>query len=169
MLPEFFHPRPSRGYVSLSVVTALVGFAAASNLAAGTDHEFLIGLCLTPVAAYLMALTLCFPLMRYVVSATTLTAQYGPLLRYRVRLSDIISVTRVQLSPRFFAALAMPGIALYGMHCLGVGRVRMCATRPAHRILLIKTDRGTCYGFTPADDKAFLGALRRHGVRVGNA
>ncbi|WP_204039708.1 PH domain-containing protein [Acrocarpospora phusangensis] len=165
-MPEFFRPRPSRGYVSLAVVAAPVGFSAANSLAAGTHPETVIALLLTPMAAYLTALTFCFPLMRYAVSATTLTAQYGPLLRYRIPLSEIVSVTRVQLSPRPFAVIALPGIALYAMHCLGIGRVRMCATRPTHRILLIKTNRGTCYGLTPADDKAFLDALRRRGVRV---
>src|SRR5690349_11583452 len=98
MLPELFHPRPSRGYLSLAVVTALLGFAAATNLTAGTFAEILLGLGLGLVAAYLLALVLCFPLMRYVVSETTLTARYGPLLRYRIRLSDITSVTPSHLA-----------------------------------------------------------------------
>ncbi|GII42089.1 PH domain-containing protein [Planotetraspora phitsanulokensis] len=167
MFPELFRPRPSRGYLSLAVVTALLGFASATNLtAAGTFAEILFGLGLGFVAAYLLALALCFPLMRYVVSETTLTAKYGPLLRYRIRLSDITSVTSSHLA-QDSAALAMPGIALYGMRCAGLGRVRMCATRPSHNVLVIGTRDGTRYGVTPADDRAFLDALRRHGVPVG--
>jgi hypothetical protein len=166
MLPEFFHPRPSRGYLSLAVATLV--FAAVTNLAAGTSPEFLIGVCLCFAAAYLLALTLCFPLMRYVVSDTTLTAEYGPLLRYRIRLSDITSVRHTQLSPSFVAPLALPGIALYGMRCAGLGRVRMCATQPATNVLVIRTRRGSHYGFTPADERAFLQALRRHGVLVNH-
>ncbi|GII34329.1 PH domain-containing protein [Planotetraspora mira] len=166
MLTQLFHPRPSRGYLSLAVVTAALGFAAVRNLSAGTGAEFLVGLGLTLVAAYLLALALCFPLMRYVVSETTLTARYGPLLRYRIQLSDVTSVTRAHLSPDFVAALALPGIALYGMRCTGIGRVRMCATRPSNNVLVIKTRNGHHYGFTPADDRAFMKALHRHGVPV---
>ncbi|MFD0734750.1 PH domain-containing protein [Planotetraspora mira] len=167
MLPELFLPRPSRGYLSLAVVTALLGFAAATNLTAGTFAEILFGLGLALVAAYLLALALCFPLMRYVVSETTLTAKYGPLLRYRIRLSDITSVTSSHLAQDSAAALAMPGIALYGMRCAGLGRVRMCATRPSNNVLVIGTRDGTRYGVTPADERAFRDALRRHGVPVG--
>lgn len=161
MLPESFHPRPSRGHLSLYLVTALLGFAATRSLATG---GLLLGFVLTAVAAYLLSLALCFPMMRYEVSGTTLTAEYGPLLRFRIPLHEISKVSRVDLSPSFFVALAMPGIALYGVRCAGVGRVRMCATATVHNVYLVETRRGRRYGFTPADDRAFLSALHRHGV-----
>ncbi|GII57702.1 hypothetical protein Pth03_60910 [Planotetraspora thailandica] len=167
MPPERFTPRPSRGYLSLAVVAATVCFAAAKSVTGETRAEFVAGLVLAVASAYLMVLALCFPLMRYVTSPTTLTAQYGPLLRYRIRLSDITSVTRTaHLSAGSAASLALPGIALYGMRCTDVGRIRMCATHPSNNVLVITTRNGAHYGVTPADERAFLNTLRRHGVPV---
>ncbi|MFF5209186.1 PH domain-containing protein [Streptosporangium sp. NPDC000396] len=169
MFPASFHPRPSRGYLSLYAATAILGFAAAVHLADGGTARFVIGIALTMVTAYLLALALCFPLMRYTVSRTTLSAEYGPMLRFRVPLDDIAKVSRVELAPSFLSALVMPGIALYGVRYLGLGRVRMCATRVMHDVFLVETKSGARYGITPADEHAFVHTLRRHGVRVEKA
>ncbi|MFE0155516.1 PH domain-containing protein [Nonomuraea sp. NPDC059007] len=161
-LPAFFHARRSRGYLSLATVTALLGFAAVVNL----PKQPVIGLVLVAVTACMAALTLCFPLMRYVVSDSVLSAEYGPVLRWRIPLAEVSNVSRVRLAPSFFVALVMPGIALYGMRSAGHGRVRMCATKTITGVYLVETRNGTRYGFTPADEQAFEAALRRRGIRV---
>jgi hypothetical protein len=96
--------------------------------------------------------------MRYELGRTTLTLRCGPFLTYRIPLAEIETVQRRNLEVSVWASLRLPGLALFTVPYADVGRAKMCATRAAERILLIRT-RHDRYGVTPADEEAFLTAL----------
>jgi PH (Pleckstrin Homology) domain-containing protein len=110
------------------------------------------------VAAPLLVLAAFFPAMRYELDDDELRLIYGPLLRYRIALRDVVGVHRQDLSVAVWSSVRLPGIALFRVPYNDIGIVRMCATRAAERVLLVRTHDGQ-YGLTPADEPAFLGAL----------
>ena len=105
-----------------------------------------------------LALAALFPTMRYELDADALTLRYGPVLRYRIPYSEIQGMQRRDLSVPVWSSMRLPGLALFVVPYNDVGPVRMCATRAAKDILLIRTTRAT-YGLTPADERSFLDAI----------
>ena len=105
-----------------------------------------------------LALAALFPTMRYELDADALTLRYGPVLRYRIPYSEIQGMQRRDLSVPVWSSMRLPGLALFVVPYNDVGPVRMCATRAAKDILLIRTTRAT-YGLTPAEERLFLDAI----------
>ncbi|HPJ19566.1 MAG: hypothetical protein KDB30_09430 [Tetrasphaera sp.] len=102
----------------------------------------------------------------YAVSSTQLHMSAFPLVNDVVPVSEIRSISRVDLQPTVWASIRFPGLALRRVRYVDVGPVSMCATRAASDILLLETDRGR-FGVTPRDETAFIEALSRAGVSAG--
>jgi hypothetical protein len=156
-----FRPRRSIGWISLlglGLVTLTVALApGVAGPAAPHPIQILIGL---GIGVPLVLLAFWFPTMRYELDDEALTLRYGPVLRYRIPLSQIQEVRRRNLAISIVSTMRLPGVALFRVHYMDVGFVRMCATAVADRILLIETPGGL-YGMTPADEAAFVAELRR--------
>ena len=88
-----------------------------------------------------------------------ITLRYGPVLRYHIPLDTIHTIRRRNLSLTIWSSIRFPGIALFGIPYADVGSVKMCATAALNHILLIETETEK-YGLTPANEEAFLTAVR---------
>lgn len=106
-----------------------------------------------------LVLAIWFPTMRYELGPEILTLRYGPVLTYHIPLHEIEIIRRRNLSLSLWSSLRFPGIALFTVPYSDVGKVKMCATAAADRILLIETGRYK-YGVTPADEEGFVSALQ---------
>jgi hypothetical protein len=157
-----FAPSPSLGWLSLLLIALLVlipgilGALASLRLGAFALVPLLPALIL---GVPLLILVVSFPSMRYELDRNTLTLRCGPFLTYRIPLAEIESIQRRDLAVSVWASLRVPGLALFTVPYADVGMVKMCATRAAERIVLIRTTRDR-YGVTPADEETFLAALR---------
>jgi hypothetical protein len=74
-------------------------------------------------------------------------------------LGKIRAIRRRNLGLTIWSAIRFPGIALFTVPYSDVGNVKMCATAALNNILLIETEKEK-YGLTPADEEAFVVALR---------
>ena len=157
-----FRPSPSYGYLWLIGVALVVLAPTLAIVLPGVQGPTLITLiALAPsvvIGLPFLMLAALFPTMRYELDADALTLRYGPVLRYRIPYAEIQGIQRRDLSVPVWSSLRLPGIALFVVPYNDVGPVRMCATRAATNVLLIRTARAT-YGLTPADESRFLDAL----------
>jgi hypothetical protein len=157
-----FRPSPSHGYLWL--IACAVAVLAPTIAIVLPGAQGLTPITLIPLATSVviglpfLVLAAFFPTMRYELDAHTLTLRYGPVLRYRIAYDDIQGIQRRDLSIPVWSSLRLPGLALFVVPYNDVGPVRMCATRAATNVLLIRTARAT-YGLTPADERDFLDAL----------
>lgn len=156
-----FRPRRSIGWISLLTIALLtIGLTLGPGLASPAalhPLQLLIGL---GIGVPILLLAFWFPTMRYELDDEALTLLYGPVLRYRIPLSEIREVRRRSLAISIVSTMRLPGVALFRVHYMDAGFVRMCATAVADRILLIET-AGGLYGVTPADEENFVAELRR--------
>ncbi|MBM4463996.1 MAG: hypothetical protein FJ014_00250 [Chloroflexi bacterium] len=158
-----FQPRSSHGWVWLiliALLTLVVSVGTTLLLPGEVPWPILllnIGLGLV-IGLPGLALAVCFPTMRYELDDQALTLRYGPVLHYHIPLARIRSIRRRNLSISLWSSLRLPGLALFTVPYSDVGKVKMCATAAADRILLIETDDAT-YGLTPADEEGFVAAL----------
>jgi hypothetical protein len=137
---------------AISIVPALaVGLSSSSAVV-----TFIV--CI-PVAISFLVLAFWFPTMRYELDQDQLTLRYGPVITYRIPLSEIRSIRRRNLSMTIWSTVRFPGIALFKVPYADVGNVKMCATAALNNILLIETEKEK-YGLTPADEEAFVAAIR---------
>ena len=157
-----FRPSPSHGYLWLIAVALAVLAPTLAIVLPGARGPSLITLiAIAPsilIGLPFLALAALFPTMRYELDADALTLRYGPVLRYRIPYSEIQGMQRRDLSVPVWSSMRLPGLALFVVPYNDVGPVRMCATRAAKDILLIRTTRAT-YGLTPADERSFLDAI----------
>ena len=157
-----FRPSPSYGYLWLIAVALAVLAPTIAIVLPGVRGPTLITLiALAPsvvIGLPFLMLAALFPTMRYELDADALTLRYGPVLRYRIPYAEIQGIQRRDLSIPVWSSLRLPGIALFVVPYNDVGPVRMCATRAAKNVLLIRTARAT-YGLTPADEPRFLDTL----------
>ena len=163
-----FRPRPSRGGAWLvAVAVGIVVLMVAPLLPVAGEIPLPILLVNVGIgllfAIPLLVLAAWIPTMRYELDDQALTLCYGPILRYRIPLEDIQEMRRKNLKISLWSSMRFPGLALFTVPYADEGRVKMCATATADRILLIDTPRGT-YGVTPADEEAFVAAVR---ARIG--
>ena len=161
-----FRPAPSLGYLwmaLLGLVPALPVLALAASFSRMPWFAAVVSLPALLIAGPLLFLAALYPTMRYEFDDEALTLRYGPILRYRIPYETIQSVERRDLDPSARSSLRVPGLALFRVAYVDAGIVRMCATRVANRIVLIKTISDQ-YGVTPADEAGFLAELQR---RVG--
>ena len=157
-----FRPSPSHGYLWLIAAGLAVLAPTLAIVLPGTRGPSLITLIAIAPAVVIglpfLALAALFPTMRYELDADALTLRYGPVLHYRIRYAEILGMQRRDLSVPVWSSMRLPGLALFVVPYNDVGRVRMCATRAAKDILLIRTAQAT-YGVTPADERSFLDAM----------
>ena len=157
-----FKPRPSTGWLWVGGLGLFIGGIGLFPVLLGP----------VPLLAVLPSLLICgglglaalalaawFPTMRYELDGETLTLRYGPILRYRIPLEQIKGMRRRNLSISLWSSMRLPGLALFTVPYSDVGRVKMCATAAATRILLIETDGGL-YGVTPAEEERFVAAVQ---------
>lgn len=157
-----FRPRPSVGWLSLVIMaTVILALGAAPVLAMGltSGNAVLTLVIVVPVALAFLILAVWFPTMRYELDHDQITLRYGPVLTYRIRLSEIRAIRRRNLSLTIWSTVRFPGIALFKVPYGDVGNVKMCATAALNNILLIETDKEK-YGLTPADESRFVDAVR---------
>ena len=140
---------------------AIIAVSIAPALAMGVSsrNAILTLIICIPVAISFLLLAKWFPTMRYELDQEQLTLRYGPVLTYRIPLSEIRTIRRRTLSMTIWSTVRLPGIALFTVPYADVGNVRMCATAALNDILLIETDKKK-YGLTPADEEAFVAALQ---------
>jgi hypothetical protein len=157
-----FRPSPSRGYLWLiAVALAVLAPTIAVVLPGARAPTAITVIAVAPsvvIGLPFLALAALFPTMRYELGDNALTLTYGPILRYRIPYADIVGIQRRDLAVPVWSSMRLPGLALFIVPYNDVGAVRMCATRAANDILLIRTARAT-YGITPADERSFLDAL----------
>nr|RPI24310.1 MAG: hypothetical protein EHM70_21450 [Chloroflexota bacterium] len=161
--PLVFKPRrsPGRlwlGLVGLSIlaltirfVLLLTGFVTDTALAA-------IALAGAALAGFFLVLALMTSMMRYELLPDELALGFGFWQLYRIPYKEIRKISWKDLELPLLPFMRLPGFALFSVHYVGEGRVKMCATSAANRILLIKTLKAS-YGITPADEKPFVAAL----------
>ena len=112
-----------------------------------------------PVAFAFLILAIWFPIMRYELTEDQLTLRYGPVLTYRIPLAAIRIIRRRSLGLTIRATIRIPGIALFQVPYADVGSVKMCAMAAVNNIPQIETEKDK-YGLTPAEEEAFVAALR---------
>jgi len=157
-----FRPSPSHGYLWLiAVALAVLAPTLAIVLPGAQSPTPITAIALAPsivIGLPFLVLAALFPTMRYELDADALTLRYGPVLHYRIPYAEIQGIQRRDLSIPVWSSLRLPGLALFVVPYNDVGPVRMCATRAAKDVLLIRTERAT-YGLTPADERLFLDSL----------
>lgn len=159
-----FRPRPSLGWAWVLVLALLIVIPTAGVSVASFSrlpwpvHLINFGLGLGIGVPFLL-LAIWFPTMRYELDGEAITLRYGPVLRYRIPLDRILEIRRRNLAISLWSSMRLPGLALFTVPYSDVGKVKMCATAAADRILLIETATGL-YGLTPADEEGLVAAIR---------
>ncbi len=159
---ETFRPRPSVGWLSLVIMaTVILALGAAPVVALGltSGNAVLTLIIVVPVALAFLVLAVWFPTMRYELDHDQITLRYGPVLTYRIPLSEIRTIRRRNLSLTIWSTVRFPGVALFKVPYGDVGNVKMCASAALGNILLIETEKEK-YGLTPADEDKFVDAVR---------
>ena len=157
-----FQPRPSYGWawlVLVALVISAVAIAPAVAMGVSFRNAILTLIICTPIAIAFLILAFWFPTMHYELDQDQLTLHYGPVLTYRIPLSEIRTIRRRNLSMTIWSTIRLPGIALFTVPYSDVGNVKMCATAALNNILLIETEKEK-YGLTPADEEDFVAAIR---------
>lgn len=159
---ETFRPRSSYGWAWLVMMAVvIIALAIIPTLVKGlasTSALLTLFICI-PIAIAFFVLAVWFPTLCYELHQNQLTLRYGPVLTYRIPLAEIRTIRRRNLSLTIWSAIRFPGIALFTVPYADVGNVKMCATAALYDILLIETEKEK-YGLTPADESAFVAALR---------
>lgn len=157
-----FRPRPSFGWfwlILLAVIILAAGSAPALAMRVSSNSTILTLIISIPIAFAFLIFAFWFPTMRYELDQDQLTLRYGPVITYRIPLSEIRLIRRRNLSMTIWSTVRFPGIALFKVPYADVGNVKMCATAALNNILLIETEKEK-YGLTPADEEAFVAAIR---------
>lgn len=160
-----FEPRRSMGWIwPLLIALFLLATTSMTLFAVPPGEEGRVGVLITAaiglaIGIPFLALAALFPTMRYELGRSELTLRYGPVLRYTIPLDEIDTVRSRNLQLSLWSSLRFPGLALFGVNYGDVGTVKMCATGALNRILLIEAGKDK-YGITPADEEAFVAALR---------
>ena len=161
-----YKPAPSGGtYWLIGLALALVFVPVLQYL----QHRVGVGLAVVSllcgaIAVWLLLLAYWFPTMRYELDQQAVTISFGRVIHWRIPLREIRKVEVKDLTLSVWAATRLPGIALFPVYYSNVGAVRMCATRAAKQIVLIRT-ASAVYGVTPEEQDEFTRALqaRAHG------
>lgn len=156
-----FKPRPSTGWLWVAGLGVLMFALGIAPMAGDLPlSEIWFSLVISGgLGLFFLAMAAWFPTLRYELDQETLTLHYGPILHYRIPLQEIKEMRRRNLRITLWSSMRLPGLALFTVPYADAGRVKMCATACATRILLIETERGT-YGITPADEEAFVAAVK---------
>lgn len=159
---KMFRPRPSCGWAWLILMAGIiivVSIAPVMAMGISSSSAVLTLMICIPIALAFLILAIWFPTLRYELDRDQLTLLYGPVLKYRIKLAEIRTIRRRNLSLTIWSTIRFPGIALFTVPYGDVGNVKMCATAALNNILLIETEKEK-YGLTPADEEAFVAALQ---------
>jgi uncharacterized membrane protein YdbT with pleckstrin-like domain len=159
---QTFNPRPSAGRLSLVLMAGIIlSLGVAPILAAGASstNALITLIILVPVASAFLILAAWFPTMRYELDPDQVILRYGPVINYRIPYREIRTIRHRNLSMTIWSTVRFPGIALFKVPYADAGDVKMCATAALNNILLIETAREK-FGLTPADEEAFVAAVR---------
>lgn len=164
--PLVFKPRPSTGQlwlfgIGIAMLVLILGPSLPTVLSVPEAlPSLLIGLVVGLVlGGAFIVMGLWVPTMRYELDSRYLTLRCGPLLNYRIPLAGIQGIRRRNLALSLWSSMRFPGIAMWDVRYADEGRVYMCATSALTGILLIETEKEK-YGITPADEEAFVAALK---------
>jgi hypothetical protein len=163
-----YRAAPSRGYLWLALFGVLPAIPVLFVALGYTRIPWFAALVALPgllIAVPFLFLAALYPTMRYTIGESALSITYGPVLHYVVPYVEIRSVERRDLDPSLRSSMRVPGTALFRVAYVDAGVIRMCATRVATDVIVIKTSKDQ-YGITPADEPAFLADLR---TRLGVA
>lgn len=166
---EVFAARRSAGSLWLIGSALFVAVLCARPLYSyreiGPAATTLVIALLVVVAVPTLAFAWWLPSMRYELGDRELALICGP-IRYVIPLDSIRSIEQRDLTPSLLTSFRLPGVALFKVPYVGVGRIRMCATGAANDLTVIDTDRGL-YGITPEDPAGFTAAVgARRSVRA---
>jgi len=155
---KIYAARKSYGWFFLALIALpfllLGGFLVHTYLTTKYTSSLLsIFLCLGIALSFLIIL-ISLPSMNYELDDEKLVIKCG-LLKYVVPSSSIKRITKRDLEISLWSGLRLPGLALFTVPYLDVGKVKMCATSASKGIILIETDLGL-YGITPADEDEFI-------------
>jgi len=162
-LIKSFKPRRSYGWLWLILLAMiLIAVGVAPWLVAGTTSSsaMLTMIISIPVAFTFIMLAFWFPSMRYELTRDELILRYGPVIKYRIPLSQIRTIRRRNLGLTIWSSIRFPGIALFKIPYSDVGDVKMCATSALNNILLIETQKEK-YGLAPEKEEELVAAIRR--------
>lgn len=161
-----FLPRVSNGrawVIGIAFITLMLFFIPMAI--AQEEIPLLLTVFLVVVAlattAPLFAVAWYSPSIRYTVTDDAVVLSMGRLMYERIPLDQITRIeSRAELQISLLASFRFPGLAVFDVDYVDVNRVRMLATSSSKAILLIETAT-TRYGITPADEAAFLDAMRQ--------
>ncbi len=160
---RIFKPRSSYGWAWLIAIAllSLITLAPTIQSAEKIPPPVLLLTAALAGAVFIggFALAFWFPTMRYELDEQTLTLRYGPVLNYRIPLSQIRNIRRRDLSLTLWSSIRFPGVALFTVPYSDVGDVKMCATAAMKGILLVETDKAK-FGITPADEEGLVMAIQ---------
>lgn len=153
-----YKPRPSMGWLSLSLLSLVILAVGLSALTSGGPN-LVLGILFLLMGAFFALLVIWWPTMRYELDGETLTLIYGKAIRHRIPLDTIRSMRRVNLTLSLWSSMRMPGVALFNVPYGDVGTVRMVSSAALNGIFLIETDNGL-YGITPAEEDRLAAAVQ---------
>lgn len=161
---KVYVPRKSFGWLSLiiSVFPLLLLGSSTVYLYSATGNAALLITAFPLLGFGVPSLIILFGLrrMRYELDGEKLVIKCPPFLNYVVPLSSIKRVSKRDLRISLWSSFRLPGLALFTVPYVDVGRVKMCATSASRGIILIETDRDI-YGVTPLDEEAFIFDLKQ--------
>jgi hypothetical protein len=159
---KIFKPRPSTGWIWVGALGLMLLVIGLSMLTAfGFRGPYILTILLAiPLGLVFSLIAVFYPTMRYEFQDTRLTLTYGPVLHYTIDIGQIKSIRRRDLKISPLSSFRFPGLAIFGVHYLEIGTVKMCATAASTGILLIETE-STKYGLTPAEEETFVAELKQ--------
>jgi hypothetical protein len=129
-----FKPRPSTGWAWVGAI-GFVLLATGLNLliTSGLSGPFMLTILLTiPIGLAFLLIAVFFPAMRYEIEGSYLTLTYGPILRYTIDIDQIKSIRRRDLRINLLSSFRFPGLALFSVPYLEIGRFTNQDCRLAH-------------------------------------
>ncbi len=157
-----FKPRKSNGWLFVGLLgMLLLIFGIILLLGGGATSPFMITMVLVAlVGVIFLSIAAFYPAMRYEIQEDCLRINYGPWLRYTIRIEEVKKVQLGDLGLSMVSSFRFPGLVLFSVPYPEIGTVKMCATATSRSILLIETETAK-YGITPADEQRFIAELNK--------
>jgi hypothetical protein len=160
-----YHPKPSNGrWWTLALGLGTLIPIVAPFVILWSEIHWAISSIVILIAALssapILVVAWFYPELRYLVGEKEIRLRFGPMMDDRIRYDDIRRI-RINEHPRMsmLASFRFPGISILDVDYIDEGKVRMCATTAAGRLMLIETDRKR-YGVNPVDEARFLDEIR---------
>lgn len=169
---EVFKPKPSAGWVWwVALAVLIVGSIAPIPFFPQSEP---VPVWVTPIlwgtvglGVFFLLIAALFPTMRYELTETELVLRYGPLLTYRIPYAALTGIERRNLEWSMWSSMRLPGLALWKVQYAKDGVVKMCSTRSARGVLVIRTTDPIPYGISPAEEDRFVHELLMRARKTG--